>query len=94
MDMQFHWLHDCKCQDQFCMCWRPGKLNYADYWTKHHPAAHHQNTRREFITPQLIVEMLRLATIPNMLLLQPNSKNKSPCKGVIIQVTCICQVYT
>ena len=40
--------------------WIPGRLNYADYWTKHHPAAHHQNTRKEFITPYVVLEMLQL----------------------------------
>ena len=33
--------------------------NYADYWTKHHPTKHHQNMRKEFITPQIVLEMLR-----------------------------------
>jgi hypothetical protein len=37
---------------------QPGKLNYADYWTKHHPEKHHQNIRREFLTPHYVVEML------------------------------------
>ena len=59
MDMRFHWLRDRECQQQFRIYWRPGKLNYADYWTKHHPTKHHQQMRNEFITPQLVVEMLR-----------------------------------
>ena len=59
MDMRFHWLRDRECQEQFRIYWRPGKLNYADYWTKHHAAKHHQNTRREFLTPHIVVEMLR-----------------------------------
>jgi hypothetical protein len=59
MDMRFHWLRDRECQEQFRIYWRPGKLNYADYWTKHHPAKHHQNIRNEFLTPQVVVEMLR-----------------------------------
>ena len=59
MDMRFHWLRDRECQQQFRIYWRPGKLNYADYWTKHHPTKHHQNTRKEFITPQIVLEMLR-----------------------------------
>ena len=54
------WLRDCKCQDQFQIYWGPGKLNYTDYWTKHHPATHHQNISKEFIMPYTIVEMLRL----------------------------------
>ena len=32
---------------------------FADYWTKHHAAKHHQNIRKEFITPQIVLEMLR-----------------------------------
>jgi hypothetical protein len=59
MDMRFHWLRDRECQDQFRFHWRPGKLNYADYWTKHHPAAHHKNIRKEFLTPLIVLEMLR-----------------------------------
>ncbi len=60
MDMQFHWLQDQECQQQFRSYWRPGKVNYADYWTKHHPATHHQNMRKEFLTPHIILEMLRI----------------------------------
>ena len=45
-DMHFHWLHDRKFQKQFRIYWQPGKLNYADYWTKHHVALHHQNVRK------------------------------------------------
>jgi len=59
MDMRFHWLSDRECQEQFRIYWRLGTLNYVDYWTKHHQAKHHQNVRREFITPQIVLEMLR-----------------------------------
>jgi len=51
MDMQFHWLRDRINQKQFRCYWRPGSTNYADYWTKHHPAAHHRNMRSIFLTP-------------------------------------------
>jgi hypothetical protein len=52
MDMRFHWLRDRSVnQDQFRFYWRPGPLNFADYWTKHHPPAHHKNMRSEFLTP-------------------------------------------
>jgi hypothetical protein len=61
MDMRFHWLRDRECQVQFCIYWCPKNLNYADYWTKHHPAAHHQSIQREFITPMLVIEMLCLS---------------------------------
>ena len=59
MDMRFHWLRDRECQEQFRFYWRPGRLNYADYWTKHHSAKHHKGIRREFLTPYIVVEMLR-----------------------------------
>ncbi len=60
MDMQFNWLQDQECQQQFRIYWRPGKLNYADYWTKHQAAPHHQNMCKEFLTPHIILEMLRI----------------------------------
>ncbi len=60
MDMRFHWLRDWECQKQFRIFWRPGKLNYADYWTKHHAGTHHQIMRKEFLTPVSILEMLQL----------------------------------
>jgi hypothetical protein len=60
MYMQFHWLRDQECQQQFQIYWRPGKLNYADYWMKHHTAPHHQNMRIEFLTPHIILEMLMI----------------------------------
>ncbi len=59
INMRFHWLRDRECQRQFRIYWRPGKLNYADYWTKYHPTKHHQHMRKEFITPQIVLEMLR-----------------------------------
>jgi hypothetical protein len=46
-------------QQQFQFFWRPGPLNYADYWTKHHPAAHHRNIRKEFLTPIKVLMELR-----------------------------------
>ena len=60
MDMRFHWLRDRECQKQFRIYWRPSKLNYADYWTKHYTAAHHRGARKEFLTPHKAVEMLRI----------------------------------
>ncbi len=60
MDMQFHWLRDQECQQQFRTYWQPGKVNYADYWTKRHPATHHQNVRKKILMPHIILEMLRI----------------------------------
>ena len=83
MDMHFHWLRDRECQEQFRIYWRPGKLNYADYWTKHHNAAHHRNMRKEFLTPHIVVEMLRQQ---QQLAAAAASRlpKKSSCKGVMI----------
>ncbi len=58
MDMRFHWLCNRECQQQFRIYWRPGKLNYTNYWTKHHPETHHRNMRKEFLTLHIILEML------------------------------------
>ena len=59
MDMRFHCIRDREYQEQFCIYWRPGKLNYANYWTKHHAATHHHTVRKEFITNSMVLEMLR-----------------------------------
>jgi hypothetical protein len=50
MDMRYFWLKDREAQDQFRFFWRAGATNLADYWTKHHPGAHHRNMRKEFLT--------------------------------------------
>ena len=60
MDMRFHWLRDRELQEQLRFYWRSGKLNYADYFTKHHPTAHHRNIRKEFLTPQWVLKDLAL----------------------------------
>ena len=59
MDIHFHGLRDRECQEKFRIYWSPGKINYADYWTKHHPTKHHKNTRKEFLTLHIVLEMLR-----------------------------------
>jgi len=59
MENIFHWLRDRACQEQFRIYWKPGKLNYADYWIKHHPDKHHKNVQKEFLTPYNVLDMLR-----------------------------------
>ena len=58
MDMRFHWLCDRTLQEQLRFYWRSGKLNFADYYTKHHSPAHHRNERKEILTPQHVLENL------------------------------------
>jgi hypothetical protein len=50
MDMQFHWLRNQEAQGQFKIYWQPGGTNLGDYFTKHHPPAHHVNIRAKFLT--------------------------------------------
>jgi hypothetical protein len=51
--MQFHWLQDRAInQKQFRFFWQPGSKNRGGYYTKNHPASHHQNISTEILTPQ------------------------------------------
>ena len=50
MDMRYHWLHNQEAQAQFQFYWKPDKTNLADYFTKHHTPAHHQNVQNFFLT--------------------------------------------
>jgi hypothetical protein len=45
MDMRFYWIRDRVRQGQFFIYWRPGKSNYGDYFSKHHPTKHHRRMR-------------------------------------------------
>jgi hypothetical protein len=62
MDMRFHWLRCRDSQGQFRYYWRPGPDNLADYWTKHHCAAHHIEKRPTILTSQFILDALRAST--------------------------------
>ena len=42
MDTKFHWLRCRDAQGQFRYYWRLRTANLGDYWTKHHPCAHHK----------------------------------------------------
>jgi hypothetical protein len=48
-DMRYHWLKDRIAQSQFNLYWAPGKLNRADYFTKHHPPSHHKIMRFQYL---------------------------------------------
>ena len=45
IDMRFYWVRDRVEQEQFTIFWAPGRTNYADYYTKHHPPSHHRPMR-------------------------------------------------
>ena len=59
-DMRFYWMRCTESQKMFRVFWRSGTTNLADYFTKHHPAAHHRNVRPEFVTTGTVVNKLRL----------------------------------
>ena len=61
MDMHFHWLHcrDSQAQGHFRYYWGPGIKNRADYWTKHHCAAHHIEKRPGILTSKFILNALQ-----------------------------------
>jgi hypothetical protein len=49
IDMRFYWVRDRVRQGQFRIHWRPGAENLADYFTKHHPTAHHRRMRSTYL---------------------------------------------
>ena len=50
MDMRFNWLRDRQQQKHINIFLKPGILNLGDYYTKHHPASHHQKLRPQYVT--------------------------------------------
>lgn len=54
IDMRFYWLCDRVSQKQFQVRWAPGITNLGDYFTKHHPATHHQASRHTYLHNPLI----------------------------------------
>ena len=49
MDMRFFWVRDRIKQGQFRIFWEKGASNFADYFTKHHPPAHHKQMRGTYV---------------------------------------------
>jgi hypothetical protein len=48
IDMRFYWICNRVRQGQFLVYWKKGILNKADYFTKNHPASHHQAIRSSY----------------------------------------------
>jgi hypothetical protein len=48
-DMRYWWMKDRIKQGHFNLKWAPGKLNLADYFTKHHPPWHHRQMRYKYM---------------------------------------------
>jgi hypothetical protein len=49
MDMRFYWTRDRVKQNQFCIYWKKGILNRADYFTKDHQVKHHKEMRSTYL---------------------------------------------
>ena len=49
MNMQFYWLKDRVTQQMLKVYWAPGKVNLADYFSKHHPASHVKKVRTLYL---------------------------------------------
>ena len=45
INMRFYWLLDPVSQKMFKVCWTPGNVNLANYFTKHRPAKHVKHLR-------------------------------------------------
>ncbi len=61
IDMRFYWVRDRVKQGHFQVFWAPGKTNLADYFTKHHPPKHHQQSRPIYLqTPESNNKLLHL----------------------------------
>ena len=54
IDMRFYWLNDRIAQKHYDVHWQPGSLNEGDYFTKHHPPAHHVLKRPTYLHPPTI----------------------------------------
>ena len=47
--MRFFWVRNRQEQKQYNVYWKPGRFNKSDYYTKHHPIAHHRNVRPYYV---------------------------------------------
>ena len=71
MQMRFYWIQDRVKQKQFKVYWRPGSTNLADYFTKHHSPAYHQQIRSTYVhTLNLLSQNLRGCVDPRLGLTQ------------------------
>jgi hypothetical protein len=63
MEMRYFWIADQVARNQFSVHWHPGLENMGDYYTKHHPASHHQRVRPYYLhEPTSPLELPRAPT--------------------------------
>ena len=49
IDMRYHWIKDRVERGEYTVLWGPGADNYADYFTKNHPAKHCRDIRSRYV---------------------------------------------
>ena len=52
-DMRYWWLRDRQTQHQLKFFWEKGENNFADYFTKHHPAKYHKMIRHQYVQDKI-----------------------------------------
>jgi hypothetical protein len=65
-DMRWNWLRDKETHRQLRIYWDKGQNNNADYFTKHHPPAHHLSMR-----PQYVLNAHKVSTLLLNLTVRP-----------------------
>ena len=87
MDMRFYWIRDCVRKGQFIVYWKRGSSNRGDYFTKHHPAKHHQQKRLEYLqTPSPPTSTNYYAPLCDNL--PPSSNSRRPSRGEGVLIPC------
>jgi hypothetical protein len=67
MEMHYFWVCDKVAQDAYDIKWHPGQENLADYQSKHHTGAHHQDVCPWYLHEQNSPSVLPRATRPSSL---------------------------
>ncbi len=78
MDMHFHWLQCHKTHNQFRFFWCPGPTNKADYWTKHHCAAHQIEKCHKILTHKSVLDALCASLKRTPIPVMPLKRTPSP----------------
>jgi hypothetical protein len=62
-DMRWNWLRDKATHEQLRIYWDKGVNNDADYFTKHHPPAHHLAERPRYVlNAHLVTALIQAVT--------------------------------
>ena len=93
IDMHFYWIRNHVCQGQFQIYWSKGQMNRADYFSKHHPASHHQAICSTYLysptnpTRNYFECLANAATVPSATM--PSAKSLSlSIQWTLVRVCC------